>query len=549
MQILRILFDLSIDLMIMKIAQPKGLARVGIGKRVFVGFLRIIFRRQKSALSYPAHFRRALERLGPTFVKLGQALSLRDDMLPTRFTRELQKLQAEVPAIPFSDVIAVIESQFGMPAQMVFKEIEKEPVAAASLAQTHLAKLRSGQRVIIKVQRPGIRQLMISDINIMRRVVAILQKFPFVQNYRPSEFVEEFADYTMRELDFTQEGKNADKFRENFKENRSVLFPRIYWDYTTPMVLTMEFIDGVSPTEHQKLKRLGIDAKKVAKIAAEAVLQMLFIDGFFHGDPHPNNIIIVGRSKVAWIDLGITGTFSDHVRKEMFLYYYYMVHGEYEQAVQYFMKLVTPGPKADPETFQKELAEEIKKWASSTSKEYSMGRLILETVNIGARNQLYFPRDLLLSSKAIMALEAVGRNLDPDLNMAEISKPYLEKIFLSEMSPLKWGKAIATTLPDYIDFLESLPQNLIKTLNMFASGKIRVELAENSQEEKVSPTARSYPYLSAASLLAATFFAISENTPGPVIDNIPFLAGMPYLAAGFFLLSGIFLFLANRSKS
>ena len=537
----RVAVDLFIDVFISRLYTQKGLTKRPLGKRFTAGLLRRVFRRERGRTKFAVQFRRALERLGPTYVKLGQILSLRDDLLPERITRELRKLQSQVPVLPYQEVKAVIEDEFNLPVHLIFKEFDKEPLAAASLAQVHMAVLKNGRRVVVKVQRPGIMGLITDDINIMRRLASTMNRMPGLKDYRPVNFVEEFADYTMRELDFTQEGKHADRFRENFKNDPHIMFPEIYWDYTSKRVLTMQYIDGVKPDDGEKLKRLGIDTKKIAKIGANAVIKMLYVDGFFHGDPHPGNMLIVGRSKICLLDLGMIGVFSESVRRNMFLYFYYMVIKEYDVATKYISNLTTKGPKANPEGFRKELAEAITRWSSANFSEYSMGHLILETMNIGARHQLYFHGDLVLSSKAVLTIEAVSNILDPDLDVGEATRPQLEEIFGTHFSPLRVGKSVLNSLPDYMDFFETLPQNLLKTMSMVTSGKLQVQLAEPRTREKSSKPSI-YPILAGATILAGSVFAISENTPGPIIDSFLGLTGLPTLALLMFAAAGVFLF-------
>lgn len=528
LQVQSVVIDLGIDVFISRLYQPQGLKRRSWGRRLFASIVRRTLGRQKIKGSFPAQFRRTLERLGPTYVKLGQILSLRDDMLPERITKELRKLQSQVPPISFAAVKNVIETEFNMPLHMIYESFDEEPIAAASLAQAHMAKLRGGQKVVVKVQRPAILKLITDDINIMRRLALIMEKIPGLRDYRPAHFVEEFADYTMRELDFNQEGKHADQFRVNFADDPLIIFPEIYWDYTSRRVLTMEYIDGIKPDDRQKIKSMGIDGKKLAAMGAGAVMKMLFVDGFFHGDPHPGNMLIVGRNRICLIDLGMIGSFSEETRSNMFLYYYYMVIKEFEHATRYLVNLTYPGPKADIVGFRKELAEAIKGWSGAGFKDYSLGKLIFQTMYIGARHQLYFHGDLVLSSKAIITIEAVGAILDPEMDLSEVSRPFMQKVFQEQFSPLRIGKSIVKSFPEYMDFLEALPNSILNTVNMLTSGKLQVELAE-PEKEKIKRPSYVVPALASFSFLSGIFLLVSDSAPGPVVTSISSLAGLPVL--------------------
>ncbi len=541
-----IVVDLLIDVFISYLYRPRGLRPRSFSRRFVAGFVRRIFRRPKNFARFPVQFRRTLERLGPTYVKLGQILSLRDDMLPERITVELRKLQSQVPPIPYSDAKGVIEAEFNMPIRHIFAEFSEVPVASASLAQAHIAKLRSGQKVVVKVQRPGITRLISDDINVMRRLAFVMERIPKIRDYRPVHFVEEFAKYTMRELDFAQEGKHADMFRENFADWDDIMFPKIYWDYTSRRVLTMEFVDGIKPDDREKLKRLGINGPKLAARGAQAVLKMLYIDGFFHGDPHPGNMFIVDRNKICLIDLGMIGSFTPETRNNMFLYYYFMVIREFDHATSYLVKLTEPGRRADVAGFRLELAEQIKRLSGAGFKEYSLGRLIFDTMNIGAKHRLYFHGDLVLSSKCIITIEAVGAILDPKMDLAKVSRPMMEKIFAEQMSLARYGKSILRALPDYLEYAEKIPDQLLKTIGMISSGKFQVEVTRPPERE-TRERSNHFSTMGIICLCAAAVFLVRDDLI-PVQWNLPVFGGISALVIMGALSSVFFFSLARRAE-
>lgn len=542
-----IVLDLVIDVIIASLYRPRGLRPRSFTRRAIAGLVRRIFRRPKNFARFPVQFRRTLERLGPTYVKLGQILSLRDDMLPERITIELRKLQSQVPPITYAEAKGVIEAEFNMPIKHIFAEFTEKPVASASLAQAHIAKLRTGQKVVVKVQRPGITRLISDDINVMRRLAFFMELLPKLRDYRPAHFVEEFAKYTMRELDFAQEGKHADIFRENFKEWNDITFPGIYWDYTSRRVLTMEFIDGVKPDDRAKLKKLGVNGPRLAARGAQAVLKMLYIDGFFHGDPHPGNMFIVDRNKICLIDLGMIGSFTPETRNNMFLYYYFTVIREFDHATSYLVKLTEPGRRADVPGFRAELAEQIKRWSGSSAfKEYSLGRLIFDTMNIGAKYRLYFHGDLVLSSKCIITIEAVGAILDPQMDLAKVSRPMMEQIFAEQMSLARYGKSILRALPDYLEYAEKIPDQILKTIGMISSGKFQVELTRPS-EKTTQDRSNQFSTMGFVALLLAGLFLVRDDfSPSQV--NLPLIGSISALTVIGALASIFFFSLARRAQ-
>ncbi len=542
-----IFIDLLIDAFIAHLYRPRGLRPRSFGRRLLAGTVRRIFRRPKNFARFPVQFRKTLERLGPTYVKLGQILSLRDDMLPERITLELRKLQSQVPPIEFSEAKRVIEQEFNLPLRHIFAQFEEKPIASASLAQAHLAHLRNGQKVVVKVQRPGITQLISDDINVMRRLAAIMEYIPRLRDYRPAHFVEEFAKYTMRELDFAQEGKHADMFRENFKDWNDIIFPEIYWDYTSRRVLTMEFIEGIKPDDREKLKKNGINGARLAARGAQAVLKMLYIDGFFHGDPHPGNMFVVDKTKFCFIDLGMIGSFSPEVRNNMFLYYYFTVIREFDHATSYLVRLTEPGRKADVPGFRAELAEQIKRWTSAAAfKEYSLGRLIFDTMNIGAKHRLYFHGDLVLSSKCIITIEAVGAILDPKMDLSKVSRPMMEKIFAEQMSLARYGKSILRALPDYLEYAEKIPDQILKTIGMVSSGKFQIEVTtppEGASREK----SNHFGAMGFIALCFAALFFIREDL-SPSQWNLPLIGSVSSIGVIAALTSAFFFLISKRSQ-
>ncbi len=539
LQINRIFIDLFYDVLVAKFYKTKGLKKRSLGNRVTAEVIRWALGRQRTTGSFPIQFRKALETLGPSFVKFGQILSIRDDIIPSSITKELKKLQNRVPPVNYLDIKKVVESEFNMSIDMIFNSFDSNPIAAASLAQAHIATLKNGKRVLVKVQRPGIVSIIINDIRIMRKVAGWLEKIPGFARFHPMQFVDEFAETTMNELDFTLEAKNAEVFRENFKNDPEVIFPEIFWDFTTRRVLTMQYIEGINPNDEKVIKKWRIDGGKLAGIGTRAILKMLFVDGFFHADPHPGNVLIFGRSKLGLVDMGMVGRFSLETKKYMFLYFYYLVNGEYDVASNYILKMTTSSSEnADIEGFQEELAELIKRWPGTQFKQFSIGKLILETLTMGSDFGLVFNRDLFLAAKAIITIEGVGAILKPDLNLRDISRPYMQDIFRGLFSPVRFNAAIARALPEYMDFMEKLPSSLINTVSMVSDGKFQIEWKESkfspSKEEKKGSGSSAAGIVAAGGFITGAILSISQNTPGPYLDNILGIQGMPLLAVVFF---------------
>lgn len=550
LQVFRAVFDLIFESLIYRLlGPPKTPGRIRSPIKKGAAFMaghtvRILSGRAYTPQPFPVRLRETLQRLGPTYVKMGQILSVREDILPRELILELRKLQTEVPPFAYSEVKRIVEADLGRPIERIFAEFEPDPIAAASLAQVHKARLRDGSLVVVKVQRPGIPRLIISDINIMRRFAVFFQWFPPTRDYQIKDLVEEFSEYTLRELDFTLEGRNAETFRNNFADDPDVVVPAVYWDYTTRRLLTLEYIEGIKPDDREKLQRFGVPLKKMAAKGAEIVLKQLYRDGFFHGDPHPGNLLIVDRTKWCLLDLGMTGQFTEYTKKYMFLYFYYMVMNEVDMAVYHLLKLARTTPRSDMNGFRRAVTELLREWWGKSFSEFSIGQLIMSSMNIGAKYRVYFHRDLVLASKAVVTIEAVGHIVDPDMDLAEVSAPVLAKIFLEKATDFD---AILAPYKDAFTEvamnLDSLPPNLMNAYEKLLNGKIKIEIANRAQFRKEKFTSGSL-LVSASAIFAGFLISVSGSPPGPLVTSMYALAGVPVLALALYAAGGV-LFLGN----
>lgn len=544
MQVWRALYDFSLYNYIAKLYKPHGLRKRPLSKKIFASLIRRLFHHEIPRQRTAVRLRETLEQLGPTYVKLGQILSLRDDMLPFEITRELRKLQKKVPPFSFEKVKRTIEADFDLPLNQIFKSFEKEPIASASLAQAHVAYLHDGSKVAVKVQRPGILKLILQDLNILRRLGNILEVLPISRDYRPKNLIKEFSEYTIRELDFIQEGKHADIFRENFADEPKLIVPEIYWNLTSRRVLTMQFIDGVEPDDHNKMKQLGINGKALAQLGTKFVIKMLYVDGFFHGDPHPGNLLVVDKDKFALLDMGMIGVFSKKTMRYLFLYYYFLVLGEYDTAVKHLLKLCTPSRSSDIKGFKREITQMARDWQGADFMNFSLGKFILQSMNNGAKYKLYFNSDLMLGMKAVITIEAVGHILYPKMNLAEVSEPIMTEVFLKMFSPEEIIKPMMNVLPDYIEAIMKMPEELLKTAQLISKGEFKIELDEDYDDEE--PGLRKYALQVAVVFLGlGAYLSLSDNHfEAAFTEELPLIWGMPVLALMSFC-SATLLFLSS----
>jgi ubiquinone biosynthesis protein len=405
---------------------------------------------------FPVQLRRRLEILGPTYVKLGQILSLRQDILPDSVTSELRNLLGDLPPVPFEVISGILESDLGKPVDELFAEIDPRPLGSASIAQSHWARLTSGDQVILKVVKPEIRDLLYRDATLLRTTARFLQFV--IPRYQPRRVIDEFCDYTLREVEMTLEAENAETFANNFADMPDVVFPRIYREYSADNVLCMEYLDGVRPDD-PAVRLLPLEEReRFISLGAETIIRMLYQDGFFHADLHPANLLVLPDTKVGFLDLGMVGRFDPEMRHNMLELFYSMVMEDYEGAARHLAAVSQTEPRSDVQGFRRAVKEVARRWRTNARfEEFSLALLILECIQLGARYHLYFPVEMVLMVKALVTYEGVGYLLDPDFNVAEVSERFVGQIFRREYSPARLSREFLRIAPDLFDAAMKLP--------------------------------------------------------------------------------------------
>ncbi len=416
-------------------------------------------------LPFPVQLRRRLEALGPTYIKLGQILSLREDILPREITDELKKLLDRLPALPFERFVARIETEVARPIDDVFSWVQSTPTGSASIGQTHRARTLDGDEVVLKLVKPGIRRTIERDVILLRILGRSLQLF--LKRLQPKRVLDEFCDYTLREVDLLREADNAENFAANFREDHEIVFPAIYRELSTRNLLCMEFLDGVKPDSAEALTLTRAERNGLTNLGAGAIIQMLYQDGFFHADLHPGNLLLLDGNRIGFIDLGMVGRFDDDLRRNLLYYYYCLVMGDSENAARYLAALAEPVSRSDPRGFRREVEEISSRWQRNpTFHEYSMGQLILESVSRGVRYNMYFPVELVLMVKAIVTFEGVGQILNPGFDVIEVSKVHIGRIFARQFSPLRIAREGLRGAPELVDALVKAPMLVTEGLRV-----------------------------------------------------------------------------------
>ena len=418
--------------------------------------LRPFVRSDLRDLPFPAQLRRRLELLGPTYIKLGQILSLREDILPPSITRELRHLLEQLPVVPFSRFVELVEEGLGRPVDVMFSEIEPVPLGSASIAQIHRATTIAGDDVVLKVVKPGIPTLLRRDARLLRMLAALVQLF--LPHYQPRRIIGEFVAYTMKEVDLEREASNAETFADHFADMSEIVFPRIYREYSASRVLCMEYFDGPRP-DSEEARALPLDEReRLVDLGAASIIRMIYRDGFFHADLHPGNLIILPGPKVGFIDLGMVGRLDADLRHLLLYYYYSLVIGDAESAARYLTAVAQAGPHSDPVGFRREVTEISSRWRRAASFEsFSLAQLVLESLSRGARYHMYFPIEMVLMVKALITFEGVGHVLLPGIDVAKVSRGHIRHIFLDQFNPVRVVREELRGAPDLLDALVKAP--------------------------------------------------------------------------------------------
>lgn len=416
--------------------------------------------------AFPVQFRRRLERLGPTYIKLGQILSLREDLLPKAITDELKNLLDRLPVVSFPRFCELVEADLNRPISACFAWVDEKPLGSASIAQIHQARLLTGEEVVLKVVKPGIRETILRDTRLLRAFGTVLQAL--IGRYQPQRLINEFCDYTTREVDMRIEAGNAEMFAANFKDDPDTVFPKVYRAFSGRDVLCMEYLKGRKPDAVTAANLTPDERRYLVNLGISAIVRMFYEHGFFHADLHPGNLVILGEGKAAFIDLGMVGRVDDAVRKNMFYYNYALVMGDAAGAARHLAALTYGGRRSDPEGFRRAVEDVCRRWILTPNfKEFSVAQLILESMSLGAQYGVYFPTEILLLVKALVTFEGVGNLIDPEFNLAEVSRTHIRRIFLRQFNPVLLAQETLRGMPELIDVLVRSPLLLSEAVQLW----------------------------------------------------------------------------------
>jgi ubiquinone biosynthesis protein len=412
-------------------------------------------------LPFSAQFRLRMEKLGPTYIKLGQILSLREDLLPKAITDELKMLLDKLPAVSYERFKELIVESLDLPLNAMYRWIDPLPLGSASLAQTHRARLVTNEKVVIKVLKPGVRILIERDTRLLGFFGKFLQIF--LARYQPARIINEFCAYTLREVDLRFEADNAETFAAYFKDEPEIRFPRIYRQYSSQDVLCMEFFNGIKPDQDALKKLTAEQRRRAIDLGIGAIVRMIYRDGFFHADLHPANLMIFKNSRtkeisVGFIDLGMVGRFTRDMRKRLFYYFYSLVTGDPDSAARYLTSLTLPGKGADIEGFRRAASDLYTRWLTTPNfKDFSLAQVILQSVLLAGHYHIQYPGEIILMVKALVTIEGVGFIFDPEMDIPSAARMHVRFILMQEFNPLVMIRESALILPEMMDVLRKSP--------------------------------------------------------------------------------------------
>ncbi len=467
----------------------------------------------------PVRLRLVLEELGPTFVKFGQILSTRPDIVPPAYLHELVKLQDTVPPVQFDAIRACVEAELDAPLETLFSQFEPTPLASASLGQVHAARLPDGQDVVVKVQRPGISATVETDLEILYDLSRLVQERTALgEVYDLVEIADDFAATLRAEMDYRREGRNADRFRSNFAGESVLYVPAVYWEYTTRRVLTLERIEGIRIDAVEQLEAAGIDRHQVAVNAAHIVMREVFDHGFFHADPHPGNFVVMPDATIGAMDFGMVGHIDRALKDSLMRLFIVSVRRDVAGMADELLRMGVAEPRVDRRRLERDLRFLLEKYRDLPLREIRAQELVNDINPVVFRHHLHFPTDLWLLAKTLVMLEGVGLQLDPDFDMLGVAMPFAQRKAAELSSPVAVGGRLMEAASDLVDDLLHLPEQWRRIVQQIEQGQIRVVVAQEPREAELERVDRMVRRLAATLVLAAfilgTALLISQVAAG-----------------------------------
>ncbi len=493
---------------------------------------------QPRTMAPTAHrFRDALAELGPTFVKLGQLLSTRPDILPESFIVELEKLQDEVPPVPFSEVEEVFREEFHKNPAEIFTEIDPVPTASGSIAQVHRAVLPDGTQAAVKVQRPGIVGVINTALSILMEIALLMERhIPELNWISPVALVRHFSASISRETDFISEFHAAEQFSENFSDDPTVVIPRVFKKYSSEKILVMEFIKGIKISNLEAISASSLDRKILARNGARLILKEIFEHQFFHGDPHPGNLFALDNNRIAAIDFGMVGYLDNRTARLLGKIFSGVIKKDLDSIVHNLEKMRVLHSHMDMTAFRFDIKGFLDRYHGATISEVDLDEIIGDALRIVRNHQIVLPTNLATVGRMLVLSTGIARKLDPDFDMLEEARPYVKRLVTSQFEARNVANEILDLVDDYYSILRFLPGNIKSILNKIKKGETAITLHHQGLDRLIKEIDSASNRLSFSMIVAALIVGSSLIIN---MDKGPTLYGFAALGLGGYLIAGL----------
>lgn len=493
--------------------------------------------------------RMAFAELGPSFIKLAQLLATRPDLVTKQFADEFKKLQDNVPPFSTSEAVAIIETETKASIGSVFGFFDQIPIAAASIAQVYRGRLLAGDEVIIKVQRPGIESQIETDINILTSIAQLMERYiPESAFFNPSGIVDEFARTVRKELDFMEEARNCIRFGRNFDRHPDVHIPKVFNSYTTAKTLVLELIPGVRIDDIEGIARLGLDRRRLAKIGVDAYFKQVLEDGFFHADPHAGNIFAMPDGKIGFMDFGIVGRVTAEMRETMANTFLALINKDFDRLIEQYVEMGLVPEHIDFDIFRREfradLADFLEPLYGVALKDLNFAEYMDTVTRLALKHKLKVPSDLILVNKAMLILENLGRELDPDFDFIAAAEPYATKIIGERVRPAQLFDRARKNVMEVSDFFVLFPKQMKQIIRKVLKDDIHIKMTHIGMEQLIRDMDRSSNRISFSMIISAILLssAIMHGMGvGPTWNGMSVLG---FTAFGFAFIMGIWLLIS-----
>lgn len=446
--------------------------------------------RQKKAQAYmntALRIRMVLEELGPAFIKLGQLLSIRPDLLPPNYLLQLEKLQEQVTPVSFDKIKKIIESELQQPLSAVFAELEPDPIAAASIGQVHSGRLLTGERVVVKVQRPGVKKIVTTDLEILGDIARFLEsRTEWARSYNIVGLVDELSRTIRDELDYTVEAGNADRFAKNFQNDPSVRFPKVFWRYSTRQMLVLETVAGIKINDLAGGEELEVNKRIAAKNLVNAILKQLLIDGFFHADPHPGNILLAPNGAILFLDFGMVGRLDNWMRERLVFLMFNLIQENVANIVDILMEIGDIRGDTNRKVLRHEIFYLFDKYYHQPLNRIHIGTALHELLSLAWSYRFKFPKELSLIARCLFLLESTVSKLTPEWSLLELSRPLGSKLLREQLSWRHLSKTGLTQFQNWLLFSLELPERLKSIFRSAEKGELKLILEHQNSDSFIT---------------------------------------------------------------